>query len=147
MLEDHNHIMKKLMVASLYHIFYISMYIMTMTYIVGLIWCILIGYANKYWFDETDDNFITAFGISFEPNIDSVINYGAQLTIFLYFAFTTLSTIGLGDYHAISTFERLISCFIFLIGVAFFSYIMGILTEIINKFLKLDADFEESEKL
>ena len=147
MLEDHNHIMKKLMFSSLYHIFYLSTYIFTMTYIVGLIWCILIGYANEYWFDENDDNFISNNDISLLPDLEKWINFGDQLTIYLYFAFTTLSTIGLGDYHATSTFERVVSCFIFLIGVAFFSYIMGILTEIINKFLKLDADQEESEQL
>ena len=34
-----------------------------------------------------------------------------------------------------------------LAGVATFSYIMGIFTEIINKFLQLDEEFEDSENL
>ena len=43
----------------------------------------------------------------------------------MYFSFTTLSTVGLGDYHPISDVERAIFTFILLSGVSLFSYIMG----------------------
>jgi hypothetical protein len=42
-----------------------------------------------------------------------------------YFAFTTLSTIGLGDYYPVSDIERLVGSFVLLFGVALFSYMMG----------------------
>lgn len=66
---------------------------------------------------------------------------------FIYFAFTTLSTVGFGDYYPVSSFEHLTGSILLLAGVATFSYIMGIFTEIINKFLDLDSDFEESAAL
>ena len=42
-----------------------------------------------------------------------------------YFAFTTLATIGLGDYVPISNEERAIAVIVLLLGVCIFSYIMS----------------------
>lgn len=42
-----------------------------------------------------------------------------------YFAITTLSTIGYGDYHPVSTEERMMASLILMFGVAIFSFIMG----------------------
>jgi len=49
-----------------------------------------------------------------------------------YYAFTSLSTVGFGDFHPKSDFERAICAFILLFGVAIFSYIMGTFIEILN---------------
>ena len=51
-----------------------------------------------------------------------------------YYALTTLSTVGYGDYYPISNLERIIAVVIMLGGVAFFSYIMGNFIEIISNF-------------
>jgi hypothetical protein len=48
-----------------------------------------------------------------------------------YFAITTLSTIGFGDFHPVSVLERGIAAFVLLIGVAVFSFIMGQFIEIL----------------
>lgn len=45
--------------------------------------------------------------------------------ISLYFAFTSLSTVGFGDYYPINDHERLVGAFVLLVGVASFSYILG----------------------
>lgn len=50
---------------------------------------------------------------------------GMRMLINTYFAFTTLSTIGLGDYYPVSDIERLVGSFVLLFGVALFSYMMG----------------------
>ena len=42
-----------------------------------------------------------------------------------YFAFTTLATVGFGDLHARSDYERMLLAFIFLFGVLIFSIIMS----------------------
>jgi hypothetical protein len=42
-----------------------------------------------------------------------------------YFAFTSLSTVGFGDFHPRSNYERLFCALILLFGVALFSMIMG----------------------
>ena len=54
-----------------------------------------------------------------------------------YFAITTLSTIGFGDFHPVSVFERGIASFILLFGVAVFSFIMGQFIEIIMNYKQL----------
>ena len=53
------------------------------------------------------------------------------MLIVTYFAFTTLSTVGFGDYHPRSDSERAVCAIILLVGVAIFSYIMGNFIEIL----------------
>ena len=40
-----------------------------------------------------------------------------------YFAFTTLSTVGLGDLKPVNNHEYILMCFVFIFGVLVFSYI------------------------
>lgn len=63
----------------------------------------------------------------------------------MYFAFTSLSTVGFGDYHPKGDEERFICAFILLFGVAIFSYFMGILFEIIDSSRKLNDDLDEGD--
>jgi hypothetical protein len=147
--------MQKLIAGSLYNILYLSMKISTLTYLVGLMWAITIGYSvNHYNHDKGEDydDFFLRFGIDMENATlegiqDKSISFLHQVTTFIYFAFTTLSTVGFGDYYPVSKFEHLIGSVLLLAGVATFSYIMGIFTQIIKKFLRLDEDFDDSEKL
>ena len=57
-----------------------------------------------------------------------------RVLIALYYAFTTRSTAGLGDFYPVSDIERLVGAFLLLIGVAIFSYIMGELLTMLVKF-------------
>jgi len=72
-----------------------------------------------------------------------------KLVIMLYFALTTLSTVGYGDYHPVSNLEMIFSCVIMMGGVAFFSYIMGNFLEIISSYSSkmgsLDRTYELHE--
>jgi len=54
-----------------------------------------------------------------------------QAIIVCYFALTTLSTVGYGDYYPISINEMLIGILFMLVGIVFFSQIMGSFIEII----------------
>jgi hypothetical protein len=58
-----------------------------------------------------------------------------------------LSTVGFGDFHPISSAERLVCAFVLLFGVAIFSYIMGIFISILDQYSKSHADFDEGHKL
>jgi hypothetical protein len=49
-----------------------------------------------------------------------------------YWGFTTLTTIGLGDYHPRSDYERMLCSVIFLVGVSIQSIIMGNFMEILQ---------------
>lgn len=64
----------------------------------------------------------------------------------IYYSLTSLSTIGLGDFHPITSYERILCSFLFLIGVVLFSYALGQLQNTLE-----DGEFiyrgEEDERL
>jgi len=57
-----------------------------------------------------------------------------------YFAFTTLATIGFGDINPRGDIERIYGIFVFLFGVAVFTVILTLFTDIINEFRKFTSD-------
>jgi hypothetical protein len=64
-----------------------------------------------------------------------------------YFTFTTLSTVGFGDFNPKSNIERLFFAFGMLFGVAIFSIIMGNFITMLNEMKDFTHDFEEGESL
>ena len=72
---------------------------------------------------------------------------GDRVLTSTYFAFTTLSTVGLGDYYPVSDTERLAGSFFLLMGVAMFSYMMGELLERIIRIQTLDVDIGDEDDL
>jgi potassium voltage-gated channel Eag-related subfamily H protein 8 len=65
----------------------------------------------------------------------------------VYFAFTTLATVGYGDYHPVSNAERLLGAFVILFGVAVFSFIMGNFIDMLLEFKIVTADNEDNVNL
>jgi len=65
----------------------------------------------------------------------------------MYYSFTSLSTVGFGDLYPVSNSERLLVCCILIFGVSVFSYIMGIFTEILDKFSQLNSDLDQGDEL
>lgn len=65
----------------------------------------------------------------------------------IYFAFTTLSTVGFGDLYPYSEVERLVGAFLLLFGVAIFSLFMGVFIEIIDKYRAVNADLDQGDLL
>ena len=59
----------------------------------------------------------------------------------MYYAATTLTTVGFGDYYPISDSERLIGSFMLLFGVMTSSFIKGELLNIVNK---LEGDYKKA---
>lgn len=57
-----------------------------------------------------------------------------QVIIMLYFALTTLSTVGYGDLYPISQREMMLGMFFMFFGIVFFSQIMGSFIEIIQEY-------------
>jgi hypothetical protein len=70
-----------------------------------------------------------------------------KLIISSYFALTTLSTVGYGDYYPVSNIERIIAVLIMLGGVAFFSFIMSNFIEIISNYEKKMGAIDKSGDL
>ena len=65
----------------------------------------------------------------------------------IYFTFTSLSTVGFGDYAPRSNPERFLFCFVLLFGVAIFSYVMGNFIDIIHEMQALSATFDDGDNL
>lgn len=65
----------------------------------------------------------------------------------MYFAYTTLSTVGFGDKTPVSDYERLITCVILLLGVAIFGLILNNLVGLIDQFKAYDAEIDEGNEL
>ena len=70
-----------------------------------------------------------------------------QMIILMYFSFTSLTTVGFGDFNPRSNVERLFISFGLLFGVAIFSYIMGQFIEIIQDAQKFAADNGDDDEL
>mgnify|MGYP006096351893 CR=1 FL=1 len=69
------------------------------------------------------------------------------LLISVYFSFTSLSTVGFGDYAPLADHERLIGAAMLLFGVLIFSYIMGKFLEMVDQVVVFNQSLEESEQL
>lgn len=70
-----------------------------------------------------------------------------QVVAVTYFALTTLSTVGLGDYHPKNSAERVVVSIALGCGVATMSVVIGNFIHILHKFQKLFEDNEESAEL
>ena len=69
------------------------------------------------------------------------------MVILMYFSFTSLTTIGFGDFNPRGDFERVYISFGLLFGVLIFSYIMGLFIEIIDTVKKNNADPGDGDNL
>ena len=67
--------------------------------------------------------------------------------IMMYFTFTSLSTVGFGDYHPKSDVERLWTAFALMMGVAFFALIIGNLLEMIDEYTDFHSDYGDPANL
>ena len=65
----------------------------------------------------------------------------------MYYMFTSLSTVGFGDFHPKSNLERIVIAFFLLFGVAIFSYIMGIFIDILDQFKDVTDDINYGDDL
>ena len=65
----------------------------------------------------------------------------------MYFAMTSLSTIGFGDMYPVNDLERLLGSFMLLCGVAVFSMVMGQLSFMVANMDILNGDQEDDDQL
>ena len=122
-LNDHTNINKILAFSQALRIIQLTSYLLCVSFLTGTLWYIYSDITEA----NTESNFIDDF--SFSDKTDS-----EKLIALTYFTFTTLSTVGLGDYHPRSDSERLLGAFILMFGVAITSYIMENLNDMLIKF-------------
>lgn len=93
--------------------------------------------------------------INIDPRIDHFIGYykladhpePRQALMMIYFAFTSLSTVGLGDFCPKGEAEMILCSMLLLFGVAIFSYIMGMFIDMIDQLQELHKDLDDADNL
>ena len=110
-----------------YKIFRLILFALIITYFIGCFWYFFctIYQDEEHLVQEDSDHINTTF---IKYNNMAEMDDMHKLIVSCYFALTTLSTVGYGDYYyPVSNIERIVAVIIMLGGVAFFSYIMGTL--------------------
>lgn len=132
--EDNNKIMDQIKISYVFKVFRLVIILFTISYFIGTLFYV---FSNL---TKDRPNFVGANFSADESDID-------RLIVVIYFAFTTLTTVGYGDYHAINNQERILFSFILLFGTAVFSFIMGNFIEILMSYKDVTADNEDSQSL
>ena len=126
---DNNNIMSMLYIGNSFKVFKLVIVIFMVSYFIGIffyIWCDLTDNHEDNGYG-TGENFIETFKLYKHDAYSKTL-------IITYFAFTSLSTVGFGDFNPRSDYERVLIAMILMFGVAIFSYVMGNFLEILNKF-------------
>jgi len=103
--------------------------ILCISYFFGIFWYILCDLTAPS--SEDDDHFLYTFDVYEQDTKTSMI-------LLTYFAFTSLSTVGLGDLHPRSNSERMAGAFMLLFGVAITSFIMENFNRMIMRLDKIN---------
>ena len=118
---DNNKIMNQIMLIKFFQVFRLILFILLLSYFLGTIWFIVSMHTSR---DSTAFTFYNEYALGDNTNRQNLV-------IVMYFMFTTLSTVGFGDFHPKSEVERAIMTLVLLVGVACFSWIMSQFIEIL----------------
>ena len=111
--------------------FKLSMSILGVSYFVGIFWYTVcdLRRISEYKPDET--SFVTQYFEVSGDHFDKTHTNPERSIAIMYYALTTLSTVGFGDFHPENSYERLICAFIMVFGNAIFGYIIGLFKQMI----------------
>ena len=99
----------------------------TLTYFLGCLWY-YITFKN-FFGDAVESTFYGVYELEKFAKI-------RRLVMCCYFALTTLSTVGYGDLVPQTNFEKIAGIIIMILGIAFFSYIMGNFNDVLINYDK-----------
>ena len=144
--SDNNHLQIIFNIRYFYKIFRIISVAVIIGYIFGCIWFYL---CSIYTLDC--NNYIN---IDIKERGDFISTYRLldrhdweKLVISCYYIFTTLATVGFGDFHPQNDTERILAMFIMIIGVTLFSYVMSNFNELILSYDKILGVIDKGSEL
>jgi hypothetical protein len=114
---DYNRILDQLVIINLLNVFTLIVRIVFLAFSVGVL-MIIIGKIEIYNPSDQHDDWITVWALDEK-------SHGEHVTISLYYALTTLTTVGFGDFYPTTSLERLVMIVIFVGGVSVFSVFQG----------------------
>ena len=131
-------IQNRYFILKMYNIFRLVIIAIMITYFIGCIGFYISRELNQEVDILADNTLVRAFDIDINPaspryNESQPAEYDQFITM-CYFALTTLSTVGYGDFTPISKLEMIFTVIVMLGGVAFFSYIMSNFVTIIANY-------------
>ena len=149
---DSNKLEEMLLLNYFLKILKLVIIILNLSYLFGVFWMCLCEAVLDFQFDIDIDTYVNN---DFVEEPDLFLNYFEiykkseyeTLIITTYFAFTSLSTVGLGDFHPRGNIERVCTAFMLLFGVAIFSYIMGNFIEILSEFKEFHKELDDGDHL
>lgn len=144
--EDNTNIEMLLNISYCLKTFRLVLLILNISFFIGMFWLSLIDIIDSADLihgdiindcskkqDHLESEHTPDFIVEYHLDSCYITDYEKALVV-IYFTFTSLSTVGFGDFHPISTVERLVGALVLLFGVAIFSYIMGIFIAILNQY-------------
>mmetsp|Transcript_41030 Transcript_41030/g.62412 ORF Transcript_41030/g.62412 Transcript_41030/m.62412 type:complete len:223 (-) Transcript_41030:986-1654(-) len=136
--ESNNFIMERLKAQNYVNASRIILGLVFTAFYGGTIWFAMV---NQYLKNDDDDlDFPSVFLSKLENDLDKEI-------LSIYFSFTTMSTVGLGDIYPISDKERVFGTLGLFLGVVLFSYIGESFGQMMTILSTFDKDYEEEEQL
>jgi hypothetical protein len=143
-MNDHILIVEMIMLKYTLQILKLCVQLFVITAVMGNIIYILIDLMDGMQYDldyeSSDFNIIGAFEFYKLSEVEKSI----KMT---YWTFTTLSTVGFGDIHPRSNFERVMAAIVMLVGVIVFSLVKDRLALLIDFTLNIDEDFDDGIEL
>lgn len=107
------------------------------THLIGCFWYLVawIGYDSVH-----PSSWVASHGIA---DADAATKYVASL----YWAFSTLTTVGFGDISAKSNQERVFSIICMMVGVSWYAFVISTISSIINMFDRRNAEVKKKQRL
>ena len=142
MIIDHTKLNMQLNIISCFKTYRLMLIIFGISYFIGIVFFIFADLVNDIPISKPDyhEHFIQFY------NLDVMSSF-KQALILIYYAFTSLSTVGFGDYNPRSDAERCFIAMVLLFGVLTFSYAMGNFIEILDSIKRANSTFDDNDNL
>jgi hypothetical protein len=145
---DNNSINMIMNIGYILKIVKLVLVIFNFSYFTGILWLILCDVMKETFeirhedakFEYNHDDFITGFQLDEQSDRTNAL-------VAMYFLFTSLSTVGFGDFYPKSDAERVLGAFMLLIGVSVFSYSMSIFITILDGYKNMNDDLDDGDNL
>lgn len=147
---DQNKVDEIIVIGFVVKIIKLIIVIFCIAWFMGIIYYIYCDIANDFYLvgdtSKPHENFIGNYFNQAYEGQSAWSNKERALGI-LYFLFTTLSTVGFGDFHPINEVEAAFTAGVLLAGVSIFSFVMGSFIEISDAALSMNDDFDDGDEL
>ena len=110
----------------IFKVFRLILIAIMLAYFLGCAWYLFVDIFNT---NGSEENFNNTYKL-YEMEIFD------RMVICVYFVLTTLSTVGYGEMHPESNTEKIFGIALMILGIAFFSYIMGNFNDVIVNYDK-----------